>query len=308
MDRFAAMESFVRTVERGSFAAAAAGRGLSATMVGNHVRFLEDRLGASLLNRTTRQHNLTEFGRSYYERCRAILVEIEAAEGEAGAVQATPRGLLRVTAPAALGTTVLPRLLAGYLHRHPEVSVDLVLQDHRLDLVADEIDIAIRAGALPDSSLIARALSPMRLVVCAAPAYLAAHGTPDRPADLASHNCLDFAHGAEQRHWRLTGNGGEATVGIGGNLRANSGQALRAAALEGVGIVMQPEFLVAEDLAAGRLVRLLGQHAAPTLPLHLLTLPNRHPTPKLRSFIDHVVTELGQASATASARRTRKAC
>ncbi len=308
MDRFAAMESFVRTVERGSFAAAAAGRGLSATMVGNHVRFLEDRLGASLLNRTTRQHNLTEFGRSYYERCRAILVEIEAAEGEAGAVQATPRGLLRITAPAALGTMVLPRLLAGYLHRHPEVSVDLVLQDHRLDLVADEIDIAIRAGALPDSSLIARTLSPMQLVVCAAPAYLAAHETPDRPADLASHNCLDFAHAAEQRHWRFTGNGGEATIGISGNLRVNSGQALRAAALEGIGIVMQPEFLVAEDLAAGRLVRLLGQHAAPTLPLHLLMLPNRHPTPKLRSFIDHVVAELGRAPATASARRTRKSC
>ena len=308
MDRFAAMESFVRTVERGSFAAAAVGRGLSATMVGNHVRFLEDRLGASLLNRTTRQHNLTEFGRSYYERCRAILAEVAAAEGEAGAVQGTPCGLLRVTAPASLGTTVLPHLLAGYLHRHPEVNVDLVLQDHRLDLVADEIDIAIRAGALPDSSLIARTLSPMRLIVCAAPAYLAAHGTPDRPPDLASHNCLDFAHGAEQRNWRLTGSGSEVTVGIGGNLRANSGQALRAAALEGVGIMMQPEFLVAEDLAAGRLVRLLDQHAAPTLPLHLLTLPNRHPTPKLRSFIDHVVAEFGQASATASARRIRKVC
>ena len=306
MDRFAAMESFVHTVERGSFAAAAVGRGLSATMVGNHVRFLEDRLGASLLNRTTRQHNLTEFGRSYYERCRAILAEINSAEESAGAVQATPRGLLRVTAPAALGTTVLPRLLAGYLHRCPEVNVDLVLQDHRLDLVADEIDIAIRAGALPDSSLIARTLSPMRLVVCAAPAYLAARGTPDRPADLASHNCLDFAHAAEQRHWRFTGNGDEVTVSIDGNLRVNSGQALRTAALEGIGIVMQPEFLVAEDFAAGRLVRLLSQHAAPTLPLHLLTLPNRHPTPKLLSFIDHVVTEIGQASAIASARRTRK--
>lgn len=294
MDRFAAMESFVRTVERGSFAAAAAGRGLSATMVGNHVRFLETRLGASLLNRTTRQQSLTEFGRSHYERCRTILAEIDAAEAEAGVLQAVPRGLLRITVPVTLGTTILPRLLAGYLRRHPEVKVDLVLQDHRLDLVADEMDIAIRAGPLPDSSLIARALPPMQFLVCAAPAYVADHGAPQRPADLASHNCMDFAHAPEPLHWRFAGDNGEEAVSVSGNLRVNSGQALRAAALEGIGIVMQPDILVADDLAAGRLVRLLDQYALPTLALHLLTLPSRLPTPKLRSFIDHVMTEIGQ--------------
>ena len=291
MDRLAAMESFVRTVERGSFAGAAVGRGLSATMVGNHVRFLEDRLGASLLNRTTRQHGLTEFGRLYYERCRSILAEVEAAEAALDVAQAVPRGLLRVTAPVTLGTTVLPRLLAGYLRRYPKVKVDLVLQDHRLDLVADEMDVAIRAGTLPDSSLVARALPPIRLVVCAAPAYLTAHGTPQEPADLASHSCLDFAYAAEPLHWRFTGSSGELTVNVSGNLGINSGQALRAAALEGIGIVMQPDILVADDLAAGRLVRLLDQYLAPALQLHLLTLPNRQPTPKLRSFIDHVVAE-----------------
>ena len=305
MDRFVAMESFVYTVERGSFAAAATGRGLSATMVGNHVRFLEGRLGASLLNRTTRQHSLTEFGRSYYERCRAILAEIEAAEAAAGAIQATPRGLLRITAPVALGTTMLPRLLAGYLRRHPEVKVDLVLQDHRLDLMADGLDVAIRAGKLPDSSLIARSLPPMQLVVCAAPAYVAAYGTPDRAADLASHNCLDFAYAAEQLVWRFASGDGDVAISISGNLQINSGQALRAAALEGIGIVMQPDILVAEDLAAGRLIRLLEHHVAPVLPLHLLTVPNRHPTPKLRSFIDHVVVELGQRLAMASGHRAR---
>ncbi len=296
MDRLAAMDSFVRTVERGSFAGAAVGRGLSATMVGNHVRFLEDRLGTSLLNRTTRQHSLTEFGRLYYERCRSILAEVEAAEAALDVAQAVPRGLLRVTAPVTLGCTVLPRLLAGYLRRYPDVKVDLVLQDHRLDLVADEMDIAIRAGMLPDSSLIARALPPIRLVVCAAPAYLTAHGTPQEPADLASHNCMEFASAAEPLQWRFTGSGGESTVTVSGNLGINSGQALRAAALEGIGIVMQPDLLVAGDLAAGRLVRLLDQHLAPTLQLHLLTLPNRQPTPKLRSFIDHVVAESRRVS------------
>ena len=212
MDRVAAMESFVRTVEQGSFAAAAAGRGLSATMVGNHVRFLEARLGTLLLNRTTRRQGVTEFGRSYYERCRVILAEIEAAETAAEAVQAVPRGLLRVTAPVALGTTVLPSLLASYLGRHPEVRVDLVLQDHRLDLVADELDVAIRAGALPDSSLVARALPPLQLVVCAAPAYLAAHGTPVSPAELTAHNCLDFAHATEPLLWRFEGEGDNAAL------------------------------------------------------------------------------------------------
>ena len=304
MDRVAAMESFVRTVERGSFAAAAAGRGLSATMVGNHVRFLEKRLGALLLNRTTRQQSVTEFGRAYYERCRAILAEIEAAEIAAEAMQAVPRGLLRVTAPVTVGTTVLPRLLAGYLSRCPEVKVDLVLQDHRLDLLADELDVAIRAGALPDSSLVARALPPLRLVVCAAPAYLAAHGTPGSPADLAGHNCLDFAHAAEPLLWRFGNAGGDVAIGIGGNLRINSGPALRAAALEGIGIVMQPDIVVADDLATGRLGRLLAGHAAPTLKLHLLTLPRR-PTPKLRSFIDHVAAEFSRASP-ASSLCTRK--
>lgn len=294
MDRVAAMESFVRTVERGSFAAAAAGCGLSATMVGNHVRFLEARLGALLLNRTTRQQSVTEFGRSYYERCRAILAEIEAAETAAEAVQAVPRGLLRVTAPVALGTTVLPSLLAGYLGRHPEVRIDLVLQDHRLDLVADELDVAIRAGALPDSSLIARALPPLQLVVCAAPAYLTAHGTPVSPAELAAHNCLDFSHAAEPLLWRFEGEGDNVAIDISGNLRINSGPALRAAALEGIGIVMQPKVVVADDLAAGRLVCLLPDHAAPALRLHLLTLPNRHPTPKLRSFMDHVAAEFSR--------------
>ena len=294
MDRVAAMESFVRTVERGSFAAAAVGRGLSATMVGNHVRFLEARLSALLLNRTTRQQSVTEFGRSYYERCRVILAEIEAAETAAEAVQAVPRGLLRVTAPVALGTTVLPGLLASYLGRHPEVRVDLVLQDHRLDLVADELDVAIRAGALPDSSLIARALPPLQLVVCAAPAYLAAHGTPVSPAELAAHNCLDFAHAAEPLLWRFEGEDDNVAIGISGNLRINSGPALRAAALEGIGIVMQPKIVVADDLAAGRLVRLLPDHAAPALRLHLLTLPNRRPTPKLRSFMDHIAAEFSR--------------
>ncbi|MBV9776824.1 MAG: LysR family transcriptional regulator [Acetobacteraceae bacterium] len=297
MDRIAAMQSFVRTVERGSFAAAASGSGLSATMVGNHVRFLEARLGVRLLHRTTRRQGLTEFGRAYYERCRRVLDEIEAAEALADETRAVPRGVLRVTAPVALGTTFLPRLLSEYLRLHPQVRVDLVLQDRRLDLLEDELDAALRAGPLPDSDLIARALAPLQLIVCAAPAYLALRGTPAMPSDLAAHECLDFVHASEPGVWRFARPGGEeVAVNVSGRLGINNGQALCLAALEGAGIIRQPDVSVAADLADGRLVRLLAGYAAPSLPLHLLTLPDRRPTPKLRSFITFITERLGAAA------------
>ena len=297
MDRVAAMQSFVRNVERGSFAAAAAGTGLSATMVGNHVRFLEARLGARLLHRTTRRQSLAELGRAYYERCRGILLEIEAAEAFADAVRAAPRGLLRLTAPIVLGTTVLPRVLAEYLRLHRQVQIDLVLQDRRVDLLEDGLDAAIRAGRLPDSGLIARgALAPLQMVVCASPEYLAARGTPAAPADLAAHDCLDFAHAAEPGVWRFGGPEGDAAVAVGGRLLVNNGPALRLATLEGLGIGMLPDVLVAGDLAEGRLVRLLAGYAAPRLPLHLLTLPDRQATPKLRSFAAFIAERLGPAA------------
>lgn len=295
MDRLVAMQSFVRTVERGSFAAAAAASGLSPAMVGNHVRFLEARLGAPLLHRNTRRQRITEFGRSYYERCRAILAEIEAVEASASAMLADPRGLLRITAPLSLGTTVLPRIIANYLQRHRGVRVDLVLGDHRLDLLTDCLDAAIRVGTLPDSGLIARALPPMQLVVCASPAYLASHGTPGSAVELAAHECLDFFH-AEPNLWRLRGPDGDGAVPVNGRLRINNGQALRAAAVEGAGIVMAPMLVVADDLANGRLVRLLADHAAPSLPLHVLTLPDTNAAPKLRGFIDMLAAGLGRAS------------
>ena len=170
MDLLVAMRSFVRTVENASFAAAAAAGSLSPTMVGNHIRYLEARLGTPLLHRSTRRQGVTEFGRSYYDRCRSILLEVDAADASAGAMLAAPRCLLRVTAPLAIGMSVLPRIVATYLERHREVHVDLVLGDHRLDLLANGLDVASRAGTLPDSGLVARALPPIRLVLCASPA------------------------------------------------------------------------------------------------------------------------------------------
>ena len=295
MDRLAAMQSFVRTAELGSFAAAAVAEGLSPAMVGNHVRFLEARLGTALLHRSTRQQSITEFGRSYYERCRAILLEVEAADASAAATLTEPSGLLRVTAPFSIGTTVLPRILAAYVQRHGRMHVDLDLNDQRLDLVLDKLDAAVRIGPLPDSSLIARSLPSMQLVACASPAYLATHGSPNTPADLESHDCLDFSHGGPHL-WRFRAPQGDTAVLVKSRLRINNGQALRSAALEGAGIVMSPLAVVGDDLVAGRLIRILPSHAAPTLPLHVLALPGANMIPKLRYFIDMLVAGLRQVA------------
>ena len=264
-------------------------------MVGNHVRFLEERLGTPLLNRSTRRQSVTEFGRSYYERCRSILMDVQAADASAGFIMAKPRGLLRVTAPLSVGTTVLPSIVASYLAMYPDVHIDLVLDETRRDLLTDKLDVAIRVGALPASGLIVRALPPKRLLLCASPAYLAARGVPRVAAELTAHECLDFF--LEGPHlWRFSGPQGDTTVAVKGRLRINNGQALRVAALEGVGIIMPPASVVADDIAAGRLIQLLPDHVAPILPLHALILPDAGTVPKVSAFIDALVTGLNRTA------------
>ena len=296
MDRLSAMRSFASAVERGSFVAAAAETGVTPAMVGNHIRYLEARLGTPLLNRTTRQQSVTEFGQRYYERCRFILLEVDAADASAAAIRAEPEGLLRVTAPLSIGTTILPAIAAAYLRRHPAVRVDLVLSEARLDLLSQRLDVAIRIGPLENSGLIARALPSVPLVPCASPAYLAAHGTPSVAADLAHQECLDFFH-AGPHEWRFAGPGGPVAVPVRGRLRIDSGHALRSAALADAGIIMPPRPVVAEDLATGRLIELLPDHVPPALPLHVLTLPDATTLAKVRRFVDSLVAAFQQPSA-----------
>lgn len=297
MDQLAAMRSFVQVVDRGGFAAAGRSLGLSGPMVGNYVRFLEAHLGGLLLNRTTRAQHLTELGRAYLGRCRSILTELDAAEADAAELMGAPRGRLRVTAPHSIGATVLPPLIASFLRQHPEVRVDLHLDDGRLDLLAEGFDVAIRSGELEDAGLITRALAPLELVVCAAPDYLARRGEPATPADLASHDCLDFAASSTPGTWHFETADGPVGVAVSGPFRANSGSALRAAALVGAGIVMQPTLVLRDDIASGHLKPLLRTHRPQGRPIQLLTLPDRHPTPKLRSFVDALVRVLGSARA-----------
>lgn len=294
MDRLTSMEVFVTAVERGGFAAAAAEFGISATMVGLHVRALEDRLGSRLLNRTTRRQSLTEVGRVYYERCKQILADVDAAEASADELRAAPRGRLRVAAPVSFGVHALAPAIADYLALHPEVQIELAVNDRVVDLVEEGYEIAIRVGTLADLGLIARALAPYRLVACAAPAYLEQYGAPHEPADLVGHNCLSFAFSGLKDEWFFEGPGGTVSAQVRGTLHANNSGALRMAALAGLGITLQPEVAVRDDIAAGRLVALLDGYSLAARPMHLVYLPDRRPTPKLRTFIDFVAARFGR--------------
>ena len=283
------MQVFARVVEKGSFSAVAEEFGMSSTMVGKYVAQLEERLGTRLLNRTTRRQSLTEVGTAYYERCKRALAEVEAADASATELHAAPRGLLRVEAPVTFGAGVLVPAIGDYLERYPEVRIDLSLNDRVVDLVNEAVDVAIRIGTLPDSSLVARKLAPYPRVACASPAYLKAHGVPSTPAELAHHNCMGFSYSAAQKHWTFASADATSNVPISGNLRVNNGLALRTAALCGMGVVVLPEVLVAGDLAESRLVRVLPQHQLPALPMHVVYPSSRNMSLKLKSFVQFVV-------------------
>jgi len=289
------MAVFVKAVDVGSFAAAVPALGMSSPMIGKHVRFLEERLGARLLNRTTRRQSLTEVGRAFYERCKLVLAEAEAAEALAQDLQAIPRGRLRINAPVTFGSYSLAPMLTRYLCQYPEVTVDLTLTDRVVDVVDEGYEAVIRISPLIDSTLIARTLAPYRLVACAAPAYLAAHGTPATPEDLTQHECLSFAYWARRPmdEWEFTGADGVHKVKVHSRFVANNGQALRHAALDGFGITLQAHDMLKDDLASGRLVPVLPDYKAPAIPMHIVFAPDRRLTPKLRSFIDFVVATFG---------------
>jgi len=297
MDKLRSMEILVAVVDQGSFTAAAETFRISPVMVGKHIRQLEERLGTRLLARTTRRQSLTEIGRQYVEQCRQILAQIAAAEMGAEAMRATPRGKLKITAPVSFGSECIAPLMADYLAAYPDVSLELNLNDRMADLVEEGFDAAIRIGALEDSGMVARPLRPYAMVICASPAYLARHGTPRTPDDLARHECVDFLQWSRHMRWRLSGREARHDgVTPESRFRSNNGQALRMAALHGFGIVMQAEILLAGDIAAGRLVPLLADYVPAPRLMHLLYPRDRQPTPKLTTFIDFLLERYGPAA------------
>lgn len=285
-DRLGEIEAFMAIVEGGSFTAAAEQLGLSRAAVSKQLMGLEDRLGVRLLNRTTRRCSMTEVGTAYYERCRQILADLDEAEREAGQTGMRPRGVLKVNAPVTFGTMHLAPALPELLAAWPDMSVELALNDRTIDLLDEGFDVAVRIGRLADSSLIARRLAPCRFVCCAAPAYLAAHGTPRHPGELAGHECLLYSYTAGRDGWEFTGPAGPLTVKVKGRLTANNGEALLAAAAAGLGISLSPTFMVGDELVSGRLVAILRDYPVPERGIHAVWAPGRHLSAKIRTFVD----------------------
>jgi DNA-binding transcriptional LysR family regulator len=294
MDKLAGMEMFVRVVEHGSFAAAADISDVSPTMVAKHVRLIEQRLGARLLHRTTRRHQLTEVGKLYYERCKTVLSEVGLAEASASELQASPRGQLRLVAPVSFGSEKLVPVIAGYLHENPDVSIDLTLDNRAHDPIGEGYELGIHIGELTNSNLVARPLKPYRRILAAAPSYLDAHGRPKHPQDLVRHACLGQSYWRTQGVWTLVGPADEScSVAFSGRFTANQGAALRSAAVHGAGIVLQPELLLAAEIAAGRLEPVLPEWSFKPTPTYLVYAPDRRPTALLRSVIDLLVAHFG---------------
>jgi DNA-binding transcriptional LysR family regulator len=289
------MVVFAKVVESASFAAAARHLDMSPAMVTKHVRRLEEHLGVRLLNRTTRRVSATDVGQNYYDRCLRILREVEDAERAAGDLQAAPRGLLRVTSSVAFGAHQLAPAIADYLVAHPDVSVDLILEHDYVDLVEERIDLAIRLGQLSDSSLIARKLYSVEMVLCASPDYLESNGTPQQPRDLVKHNCLIYTYAASGS-WVFTDpNGKGEVVRISGRILANSGDALLTFALKDTGIVLAPDYLVADALSAGRLIRLLPEYTTPATPVHAVYPHSQYLSAKIRTFTDFLAARFAQS-------------
>jgi DNA-binding transcriptional LysR family regulator len=289
MDRIDAMALFVRVVETGSFTAAAKALGLSRALASKAVQDLESRLGARLLNRTTRRSSLTEAGSVYYRHAQRLLLDLADVEEEVGRLQSRPRGTLRLSLPMSFGLLHIVPALSDYLALYPEMAVDVVLEDRVVDLIEEGFDVAIRIGRLADSSLVARRLAPSGTVLCAAPAYLDRRGRPETVDALAGHDCLTYHYGARPDEWVFLGPDGEERVRVRGRLRANSGNALRQAALDGFGLAILPDFIAGPDLASGRLVPLLRGHRLPEIAVHAVYPPTRNLSAKVRSFVDFLV-------------------
>jgi len=291
------MRVFATVVATGSFAAAAARLDISRAMASKYVLYLEERLGTRLLQRTTRKLGLTDSGTAYYERCAQILEEVEEAESGAVNLSAKPRGILRLTMPVSFSVRHIGPLITRYLEKFPEVQIDAVLSDRRIDLIEEGLDLALRVGPSPDPGLIARRLAADRLVICAAPAYLDRCGRPTRPQDLAAHNCVLYSYSAAGSEWKMTGPDGEHSVKVGGNMRANNGDLLNQVVLSGGGLMCQPEFLVGEDLRAGRLEEVLKEYRCESLGIYAVFPSRKHLSAKTRTFVDFLVEHLAYSHA-----------
>jgi DNA-binding transcriptional LysR family regulator len=287
------LTAFVRTADLGSFVAAGRALGLSASAVGKAVTALEQQLGVRLFQRSTRSLRLTEEGRLFHERCRRILDDLEDAQASLAQAVATPRGRLRVSVPLVSYHLILP-ILPEFVNLYPEVELDLDFNDRIVDLIEEGVDVAIRSGTLPDSRLMSRALRPFQLLLCAAPAYLEKHGTPDCPRDLEGHRSVRFRfpNSGKLQPWPLSLTADHPEIRTRTVLTCNNMEALRGATVSGMGIGCMPDFLARDPLANGRLRTVLDAHIDAPAQFHLLWPSNRHLSPKVRVLVDFLSEKL----------------
>ncbi len=297
MDLFQALKVFSQVVESKSFVRAAERLELSTTAVSRYVTELEGRLQSRLLQRTTRRISLTETGRAFYERCVQILAELDEAEREAAQQVAEPYGTIRLTTSVNFGTRQLTPAIASFMARHPHVRFDVSLSDRIVDLIEEGFDLAVRVGGTGAQNLAARKLGETRFVTCAAPAYLARNGAPIAPEDLTQHNCLTYEYALRDAWTFRDPTGRERAVRVAGNLSSNNGDLLAAAAAEGVGILLEPDFIVGPELAQGRLVRVLESYEAPVSPIYAVYPSRRHLPAKVRTFVDFLAERFAGAKA-----------
>lgn len=288
MESFAGIEAFARVVETGSFTTAARQLQTAKSSVSETVRALEERLGVRLLHRTTRRVQPTEAGLVFYARCRRLIDEADNARAEAQMLHASPIGKLRIGAPDGFVPRYLLPGLPGFLATYPSIEIEFVESMALARLVDEGLDLAIRVTREPEPGLVVRRIATSEPVVVASPAYLAAHGMPVVPADVARHRCVAFA----PMHWRETWLLGEHSVAVRPLLLTHSTESLRAAALAGLGLVVMPDWMVTDALAGGQLVRVLETYAAPKAGIYAVYPTNRLVTPRVRAFVDHLVHDL----------------
>lgn len=290
MDRFLEMQTFAAVVDAGSFVKAAGLLGVSKAAASRHVGELEARLGVRLLHRTTRRLSLTAEGERFHLRCRELLAGVDEAESElqSGSSPGEAVGTLKVNVPVSFGLLHLASLWPAFMARHPRLRLEVTLSDRVVDLVDEGYDLAVRIARLPASSLVSRQIATTRLIVCASRRYLRAHGRPSQPSELARHRVLAYTLLSTGETWAFDGPGGPVSVRVQPALRSNSGDTCRAAALQHQGIVLQPSFLVGEDIAAGRLVELLPEWRAAEFGVHAVYPSRKHLAPRVRLLVEHL--------------------
>lgn len=275
---------FIKVVQEGSFSAAARSLGMPNSTVSSKVSSLEADLGVTLIQRTTRRLSVTPAGQAFFQKCLLGLEEIRGAKDELAAMQSEPRGLLRITAPVELGQEVLPAVVMDYQKKFPQVQVELILSDRRVELLAENVDLALRAGILKDSTLIAKKLGEVFFAPYASPKYLKSNGKPEHPRDLRKHRCLQFTPvGTES--WRLSSGQGTQDIPVQGSLIVNDLQVVRSMATEGMGIALLPNYFCRKEIESGKIERVLPQWKAPTVPVHFVYPAQKFATPKLTQFI-----------------------